>query len=151
MTPPQSNLQNQPSSPLPLIVHFVPNINPSAPPPESILTEMKLPAEPTPKISGIEIWHKRLGHLHFDAVKCLANGMAEGISILPDVVTKAICAACMAGKQHIVYGKNKMKRATRPGPLERIHSDASGMLPLGTCDTSSCLSTTSLDTFGYAF
>ena len=57
--------------------------------------------------------------------------MAEGISILPDVVTKTICAACMAGKQHIVYGKNKMKRATRP--LERIHSDTSGMLPLGVC------------------
>ena len=39
----------------------------------------------------------------------------------------------MAGKQHIVYGKNKMKRATRP--LERIHSDTSGMLPLGICDS----------------
>ena len=34
---------------------FVPNINPSAPPPESILPEVKLLAEPTLKISGIEI------------------------------------------------------------------------------------------------
>ena len=110
---------------------FVPSISPSVLAPESILPEVKLPTEPTPKISGIEIWHKRLGHLHFDAVKRLANGMAQGISILPEEVTKTLCAACMAGKQHIAYGKNKMKRATRP--LERIHSDTSGMLPLGTC------------------
>src|SRR4051794_41030617 len=67
--------------------------------------------------------------MHFDAIKSLAKGMATGISLLSNDATSTVCVACMAGKQHIVYGKNKMKRATRP--LERIHSDTSGLLPPG--------------------
>ena len=34
---------------------FIPNINPSSPPPELILPGVKLLAEPIPKISGIKI------------------------------------------------------------------------------------------------
>src|SRR5204863_4815011 len=95
---------------------------------ESILPVVKLPTKPTPKETDIEAWHRRLGHLHYEAVKRLST-MAIGIPLLLNPVTQTVCAACMAGKQHIVYGKMQMKRSTRV--LGRIHSDTSGILPPG--------------------
>ena len=71
-----------------------------------------------------EIWHRRLGHLHFAGLKQLRdNEMVHGLPQLDDC--NGVCEGCQFGKQHREeFPRNQVHRAT--APLELIHVDMCG-------------------------
>ncbi len=74
------------------------------------------------KALPIDLWHRRLGHLHHDAVKQL-SAMADGVRITSDL-KQSLCRPCLEGKQHKTYNKLPSTRASQR--LELIHSDSCG-------------------------
>ena len=77
----------------------------------------------------LDVWHRRLGHLNERSVKLLASGLASDIAIsrIPTSTT-AICPPCLAGKQKEHINRTPQIRASKP--LELIHSDMGGPLPI---------------------
>lgn len=74
----------------------------------------------------VEIWHKRLGHLHPRAVRRLPS-MATGIKIgepHPPGERNVDCIDCLRGTQHQMISRFPYTKATRP--LERVSADIAG-------------------------
>nr|GEX61724.1 copia-type polyprotein [Tanacetum cinerariifolium] len=71
-----------------------------------------------------QLWHSRFGHLHYKALRTLAeSGMVEGMPIIKD--SQELCSHCLVGKQQRdpIPTKNSW-RATKK--LQLIHSDICG-------------------------
>ncbi len=75
---------------------------------------------------GLELWHRRLGHLNEKGVRTLqtmVSGMNLGKISCPTY--SLVCEACIQGKQHRApFPKEGGRRATKP--LEIVHSDVCG-------------------------
>ena len=83
---------------------------------------------PTPRPKPLKLWHRRLGHLSFRAVKKLQD-WADGIKILTDPedddgLNNRPCEACIKGKQ----AKRPLKGRGNPyrhsnEPFDLVHTD----------------------------
>ena len=74
----------------------------------------------------LQIWHHRLGHLHFDMIKTMArNGAVTGLHLTTQTPT-ALCPACQFGKMtRKSFPENHFRTyATSPGDL--LHGDICG-------------------------
>jgi hypothetical protein len=74
-------------------------------------------------------WHRRLGHLHDDAVtRMVRKGMVCGMEIISSALRTSPCEPCLKGKQtHNEILKSTEMRADTV--LERIFSDVCSKLP----------------------
>ncbi len=70
----------------------------------------------------MELWHRRLGHLHTNGVKKLIN-LSERITLLNE--KEFICESCLIGKSTKLPFPS-VNRARSSRPLELIHSDVCG-------------------------
>ena len=71
--------------------------------------------------TAAEIWHKRLGHLNYDAIKVLHDGdMATGFKVTGKI-ERCFCEACVLGKQHRDPFPLSNTRAN--DVLELVHTD----------------------------
>ncbi|HEX4706357.1 MAG TPA: reverse transcriptase domain-containing protein, partial [Candidatus Udaeobacter sp.] len=74
-------------------------------------------------------WHRRLGHLHDDAVlRMVRKGMVRGMEITNDSTRTLHCEPCLKGKQT----RTEIRKATETRAddvLGRIFSDVCGKLP----------------------
>ena len=69
------------------------------------------------------LWHRRLGHLHANAMEQLRNGLAEGINFRSEELEP--CVSCFKGKiTRKPFPKRGGKRATEK--LGLVHSDVIG-------------------------
>ena len=50
--------------------------------------------------ADIQTWHEHLGHLHYNAIRKLANGYATGIYVKGSGKPPTPCISCLYGKQH---------------------------------------------------
>lgn len=76
-------------------------------------------------VSEPDIWHQKLGHLNYRAMKKLIK--ADDVRGLPKLTTKteSICGACQAGKQMRTSHKAQPFISTKHC-LELIHMDLIG-------------------------
>ena len=70
----------------------------------------------------IELWHRRMGHLNYNSLKALSNGLATGIGFKNS--HHGDCRVCPMGKQSRLPFPKEGSRATEV--LELIHSDLGG-------------------------
>ena len=103
--------------------------------------------EPLP----IKLWHDRMGHLNWDAIKSIRsdNPPLLGVKLDASEPPHKICPGCAAGKAKCRMFKSSDSRPTRSTqPIERIHSDLTGPMEVNlisgyryvcvfTCDHSS--------------
>ena len=76
-----------------------------------------------------DLWHRRLGHHNFDGVKRLINqNLVTGMTLNSKDKPDPICEPCLAGKMHAHPFPLSPHHAKRP--LELIHSDVHGPLPV---------------------
>jgi transposase InsO family protein len=77
--------------------------------------------------ASLETWHRRLGHINFDAVsKLLQKDMVNGIKVIgPRTHNKAVCQPCLDGKQHRDPIPKKSD-VENPKVLHRTYSDVCG-------------------------
>ena len=78
-------------------------------------------------VLGLELWHRRLGHIGMDRLKQLSSGtLVHGLRLKSAIPHDAsLCESCLAGKQHrTAMPKSVISRATVP--LELVHSDLHG-------------------------
>ena len=81
----------------------------------------------------IEVWHRRLGHLHPRAVRKLTS-LVIGIRIgdPQSVGQRNIdCVDCLKGTQHQIISRFPFTKTTRP--LERVSADICGPMPTPDC------------------
>ena len=71
---------------------------------------------------SLELWHKRMGHLNFDSVRRLKNGLVSGVHYNEAAVEK--CKVCAMGKQTRLPFSKAGSRAS--DLLELVHSDICG-------------------------
>ena len=78
----------------------------------------------------LTLWHRRFSHLNERDLRKLAKGdLVNGLSLnVANQPLDPICEPCLAGKQHRVINKVATHRYTNP--LELIHSDLHGPLPV---------------------
>ncbi|KDQ07218.1 hypothetical protein BOTBODRAFT_120333 [Botryobasidium botryosum FD-172 SS1] len=78
------------------------------------------------------LWHRRFCHLGIGGINCLrTEKLVNGFNISCSVPFSRICKPCIHGKQHHdPFPKLASSRATRP--LELMHSDLHGPLPVQT-------------------
>lgn len=72
--------------------------------------------------ASLETWHKRMGHLNYNSVKKLADGVACGMRISNE--NHGDCTVCPMGKQTRIPFSKSGSRAEEL--LEVIHSDVAG-------------------------
>ena len=60
---------------------------------------------------GINLWHRRRGHINNTYIKQLLK--TSGINISDSVLT-AICEPCLHGKQHVKISRNPQQRVRKP-------------------------------------
>jgi hypothetical protein len=71
--------------------------------------------------TAAEIWHKRLGHLNYDAIKVLHDGdMTTGFKVTGQM-ERCFCEGCVLGTQHREPLPLSNTRASEV--LELIHTD----------------------------
>ena len=70
-----------------------------------------------------QLWHRRLGHLHEEGIKRMANGLVNGVACkIPRRNT--VCKACAEGKlRRLKFPRSVTKTDSR---LELVHSDVCG-------------------------
>ena len=81
--------------------------------------------EPLP----IKLWHDRMGHLNWDAIKSInvKNPSLLGVKLDDSDPPFGTCPGCAAGKAKRRIFKSSGSRSTRSTePIERIHADLSG-------------------------
>jgi transposase InsO family protein len=84
-------------------------------------------------VSGATLaqWHTRFNHSHYGAIQKLEKSDAVlDFKLLPGPPAPSICEECVEGKQHRAPHTQPATRTTEP--LERIHSDVHGQLPVMT-------------------
>lgn len=77
--------------------------------------------------SDMDVWHKRLGHLNFESMKLLRDGMASGVKFNGNRYEKP-CEPCILGKQTRLPFRKTGSRASEK--LEIVHSDLCGPMPV---------------------
>ena len=93
------------------------------------LSEGSMPLEVNSVITDhntLTHWHRRMGHLHFNAVKNLTQ-VAEGVNIIPkdqQWEPKGVCECCILAKGLTRLPGETQSHATRP--LERLIADVWG-------------------------
>jgi hypothetical protein len=80
---------------------------------------------PLPDVS-INVWHRRLGHLHHRAVATL-TGLSVSNNLSP-------CQVCIQSKHQRQFTRTPVERAARP--FELIHSDLCGPISTPSCSGS---------------
>lgn len=76
------------------------------------------------KVDESWLWHRRLGHLHFDnLVKINKKNAVRNLSKI-NKPPNAVCEHCQQGKQTQAKFKSKEHSSTKP--LELIHTDLCG-------------------------
>ena len=79
----------------------------------------------------LTLWHRRFSHLnHGDIKKLYSKTLVTGMSIDSEEKPDPICEPCLAGKQHRDINKVATNRASQP--LELIHTDLHGPMPVRT-------------------
>ena len=77
------------------------------------------------------LWHRRFSHLNHNDVKQLqTKGLVNGMTLESKSKPDPICEPCLAGKQHREVNKVATNRASEP--LELIHTDLHGPMPVRT-------------------
>lgn len=77
------------------------------------------------------LWHRRLGHINYNSLKKMArDGLVTGMKITSGSAHDPICEPCLAGKMHADPFPLSAHRSTKP--LELIHSDVHGPIPVQT-------------------
>lgn len=71
---------------------------------------------------SMELWHKRLGHLGYDNVQKLIDGMVTGITV--SNAERPVCESCIKGKQTRNPFPKSVSRAETP--LALVHTDVCG-------------------------
>jgi Reverse transcriptase (RNA-dependent DNA polymerase)/Pol polyprotein, beta-barrel domain/gag-polypeptide of LTR copia-type/GAG-pre-integrase domain len=81
--------------------------------------------------ASIEIWHRRLGHIHYDSIRHMVNkDLVRGMEIPPDSKEpSAICSPCVEGK-HVRTPIPKETSMRADTVLGRIFSDIWGPAPI---------------------
>lgn len=91
--------------------------------------EQALTTKPTN--SKVLLWHARLGHLSFNAMKVLLRN-STGIDITPEEISNQKCEICIATKmQKIPFEPSETRPLT---PFQEIHSDVAGPMRSSTLD-----------------
>lgn len=82
--------------------------------------------------NDFELWHRRLGHLHYKYMVILKNGLVSGVSFTDPQKEIWNCVSCLEGKQcRIPFKKNgTFQRATKK--LELVHTDLCGPMSVST-------------------
>nr|GEU36918.1 ribonuclease H-like domain-containing protein [Tanacetum cinerariifolium] len=71
------------------------------------------------------LWHRRLGHIHFKTMNKLVKGnLVRGLP-LKVFENNHTCVACKKGKQHKAFCKSKLVSSVSQ-PLQRLHMDLLG-------------------------
>lgn len=78
----------------------------------------------TTKAESAYTWHRRLGHLHFDALKKMKNGVVSGMHFSDDDSEIRNCETCARGK--LARLPFKKSNSESKEILELIHSDIVG-------------------------
>ena len=77
------------------------------------------------------LWHRRLCHHHYKGIdRILKEDLVSGLVIQSKASPDPICEPCLAGKMHANPFPSSLSRTSRP--LELIHSDLHGPLPVHT-------------------
>jgi len=98
----------------------------TVPPPESAHRVSTLPLT-------LSLWHRRCCHHGLaDIAKMRKGELVTGMVINSDEQPDVICEPCLAGKMHSNPFPLSPNRALQP--LELIHSDLHGPLPVQTCE-----------------
>ncbi|KYM93681.1 Copia protein [Cyphomyrmex costatus] len=72
---------------------------------------------------SLELWHKRMGHLNIDSLKCL-QGQVDGIKGDFTKSSMEMCQTCIEGKQS--QQPHNQARIRAKCPLQLVHSDLFG-------------------------
>ena len=92
-------------------------------------TEVALTARNSTSKANVQTWHRRLGHLHIDAVLAMVRkGMVKGMEIVGSHSPPDTCEACLKGKQTRAE-INKSTESRAADVLGRVFSDLCGKLP----------------------
>ncbi|KAI0923982.1 hypothetical protein AcV5_010529 [Taiwanofungus camphoratus] len=79
----------------------------------------------------LNLWHRRLAHHSYaDVQKMIKEDLVTGLVLESKQQPDPICEPCLAGKMHANSFPSSLQRATQP--LELIHSDIHGPLPVRT-------------------
>ncbi|KAJ3529505.1 hypothetical protein NM688_g7844 [Phlebia brevispora] len=77
------------------------------------------------------LWHRRFAHLNHASVKTILQGtLVDGIKLDSNSPPDPICEPCLAGKLNAAPFLSSSSRASKP--LELVHSDVHGPLPVRT-------------------
>ena len=77
------------------------------------------------------LWHRRFAHFHHAGVQSIIKeGLVTGLQLNSDKVADPICEPCLAGKLNSAPFPPSTSRAAHP--LDLIHSDVHGPLPVRT-------------------
>jgi transposase InsO family protein len=81
----------------------------------------------------INLWHRRLGHHSYaDVQKMIKEGLVIGLNLDSKEQPDPICEPCLAGKMTASPFPTSSSQSTKP--LELIHSDLHGPLPVATAE-----------------
>ena len=69
---------------------------------------------------------------HGDVKQLTSKALVTGMRLDSNVKPDPICELCIAGKQHRIVNKSATNRATKP--LELVHTDVHGPMPVQTCE-----------------
>jgi len=80
----------------------------------------------------VKLWHERMGHLNWDALKKTQNSSPPLIGIRLDDSSPphSSCEGCIAGKAKHCTFKSSASGSKSSTPIERIHSDLMGPMEL---------------------
>jgi hypothetical protein len=79
----------------------------------------------------LNLWHHQFAHHNYaDVRKMIREGMVTGLILVSKQQPDPICEPCLAGKMHSNPFPSSQHCATHP--LELIHSDLHGPLPVRT-------------------
>ena len=77
------------------------------------------------------LWHRRLCHHHYGGIdRILKQQLVSGLTIQSNSPPDPICEPCLAGKMHA--DPFPLSQSRTSAPLELIHSDVHGPLPVRT-------------------
>ena len=83
----------------------------------------KVLAATTARAADLRTWHRRLGHLGFNAIRQLPS-QATGIKIDDEVLASTVCESCIQGKQQRTPSRDQMTRVS--AKLGLVHVDIGG-------------------------
>lgn len=80
--------------------------------PKKMVMRVKEDVEKCMVVCGAYTWHRRLGHINFDALKKMRDGAVIGIDFKDDGSKLKNCEVCCSGKMSRLPFGNNGSRAT---------------------------------------